>query len=158
MEHHIELQPETKPICAQPHRAAANKRAVTQAEIDRMLRLGVIERSHSPWASLVMFAPKKNGTLRFCVDYRRLNSVTVRDTYSIPKMDECIDSLGNAKVFTTLYCNKGYWQMPLAKDSRELTAFTCHAGLYRFLHMVFGLTNAPETIQRVMEILLSQFK
>lgn len=90
-EHHIELQSGTKPICSQTYREGPKQHAVSQAEIDRMLEMGVIERAQSPWASPVVFAPKKDGTLRFCTDYRRLNSVTIRDTYPTPKMDECMD-------------------------------------------------------------------
>jgi hypothetical protein len=74
--------------------------------------------------------PKPDGSLRFCVDYRRLNAITVPETYPLPRMDECIDSLGEAVVFTTLDYNSGYWQIPVDPADREKTAFTSHFGVY----------------------------
>ncbi|CAN8075729.1 unnamed protein product, partial [Agarophyton chilense] len=123
-----------------------------------MLRAGVIEPAQLPWASPVVLALKADGTWRFCVDYRRLNAVTVRDTYPIPRMDECIDSLGDATVFTALDSNCGYWQVPVREEDRDKTAFLCHSGSYRFKRMPFGLTNAPATFQRATDILMSRFK
>jgi hypothetical protein len=78
-----------------------------------MLKAEVIEPATSEWASKIVFVAKPDGSTRFCVDYRRLNAVTVRDSYPLPRMDECIDSLGDAKIFTTLYFSSGYWQIPL---------------------------------------------
>ena len=123
-----------------------------------MLRDGVIEPSNSEWASPVVLVPKKDGQLRFCVDYRRLNAVTVRDSYPIPRMDEYIDSLGESTVFTTLDCNSGYWQIPVAPRDREKTTFVCHSGLYQYRRMPFGLTNAPATFQRTLDIILAPYK
>ncbi len=93
--------------------------------------------------------------LRFCVDYRKLNAITISDTYPIPCMDECIDSLGSAKIFSTLDCNSGYWQIPIAEKDRDKTAFVCHSGLYCFRRMPFGLTNAPAPFLPTLDILLS---
>eukprot|EP00171_Calliarthron_tuberculosum_P023710 IDg23710t1 len=73
-------------------------------------------------------APKKDGSLRFCIDYRRLNAVTKRDSYPLPRMDDCIDSLGTANIFTTLDANWGYWQLALRKEDQEKTAFCSHEG------------------------------
>jgi hypothetical protein len=89
------------------------------------------------------------------VDYRKLNAITVRDSYLLPRMDECIDSLGDAKIFTTLDCNSGYLQIPVRPEDREKTLFTSHEGLYWFLQMPFGLRNAPATFQRFVDITLS---
>jgi hypothetical protein len=86
---------------------------------------------------------------------RKLNAITVRDSYPLPRMDECIDSLGDAKMFTTLDCNSGYWQITVRPEDREKTTFTFHEGLYRFLIMPFGLRNAPATFQRFADITLS---
>ena len=133
-------------------------RKAEQDEVDRMLRAGVIEPAQSEWASPVVLVPKPDGSLRFCIDYRRVNAITVRDTYPLPRMDECIDSLGDASVFTTLDCNSGYWQIPVAPQDRDKTTFTCHAGTYRYRRMPLGLTNAPATFQRTLDIVLSSFK
>ena len=118
-----------------------------------MLKQGVIELSTSEWAAPVVFAPKKDGSLRFCIDYRRLNALTIRDSYPIPRMDECIDSLGDATVFSTLDANAGYWHIPLHAEDKQKTAFTTHQGLYQFTRMPFGLTNAPVTFQRALDII-----
>ena len=120
-----------------------------------MLKAGVIEPTASEWASPVVLVPKPDGSMRFCIDYRRLNALTVRDSYPLPRMEECIDSLGDATIFSTLDCNSGYWQIPVHPDDRAKTTFTSHEGLYRFLRMPFGLRNAPATFQRFVDITLA---
>jgi Reverse transcriptase (RNA-dependent DNA polymerase) len=117
-----------------------------------MLKAEVIEPATSEWASPVVFVPKPDGSMRFCIDYRRLNAVTVRDSYPLPRMDECIDSLGDASVFSTLDCNSGYWQIPVDLLDKEKTTCTSHEGLYRFRRMHFGMKNAPATFQRFVDI------
>ena len=154
--HFIDLRPDSRPIAVPPYRAGPKTRELEQAEVDRQLRDGVIEPAQSEWASPVVFAPKADGTLRFCVDYRRLNLATMKDSYPIPRMDECIDSLGDAEIFSTLDCNAGYWQIPIRVSDRDKTTFICHAGTYRYTRMSFGLTNAPATFQRALDILLAQ--
>jgi hypothetical protein len=99
--------------------------------------------------------PKPDGSLRFCVDYRKLNAITVSDTYPLPRINECIDSLGEAAIFTTLDCNSGYWQIPVEPADRDKTTFTSHYGIYRFIRLPFGLRNAPGTFQRAVDIILS---
>jgi len=95
-----------------------------------MLKLQIIEPIHSAWASPVVIVPKKNGKARFCVDYRRLNNITKKDAYPLPRTEDCLDSLGDAKVFTSLDCTVGYWQVPLRPADREKTAFATHSGIY----------------------------
>ena len=153
--HRIDLIPGQKPVHCQPYRAGPTARAVESAEIERMLKAEVIEPATSEWASPIVLVAKPDGSTRFCVDYRRLNAITVRDSYPLPRMDECIDSLGDAKIFTTLDCNSGYWQIPVRPEDREKTTFTSHEGLYWFLRMPFGLRNAPATFQRFVDITLS---
>ena len=153
--HRIELKHDAKPVFAQPRRAGPAAREAETAEVKKMLELKVIEPASTEWASPIVLAPKPDGSWRFCVDYRRLNDITVRDSYPLPRMDECLDSLGEAQYFTTLDANNGYWQIPVAKEDRDKTTFTCHAGTYRFLRMPFGLCNAPATFQRAMDILLA---
>ncbi len=103
----------------------------------------------------MVIVPKRDGSARFCVDYRKLNASTIRDAYPIPRMDDCIDSLGEAKIFTTLDCNSGYWQIPIEESDRHKTAFVSHMGSYHFARMPSGLTDAPASFQRAVEILLS---
>jgi hypothetical protein len=104
----IDLTPGARPVHAHPYLAGPQAREVEREEIERMLNQGVIEPTTSEWASPIVLVPKSDGSYRFCVDYRRLNAITIPDTYPLPRMDECIDSLGDAAVFTTLDCNSGY--------------------------------------------------
>jgi len=120
-----------------------------------MLESKVVRPRTSEWASPVVVVPKKDESPRFCVDFRRLNAVTKKDSYPIPRMEDCIDSLGDARVFSTLDCNAGYWQIPMALENIDKTAFTCHIRTYEYLRMVFGLTNAFATFQRALDIILS---
>ena len=120
-----------------------------------MLNAGVIEPASTELASPVVLVPKKDGSIRFCVDYRRLNAKTAADSYPLPGIDECIDSFGDAAVFTTLDSNSGYWQIPVAPEDCDKTAFTTHMGTFRHLRMPFGLKGAPATFQRALDIILS---
>ena len=98
---------------------------------------------------------KKDGSHRFCVDYRHLNSVTKSDTYPLPRIDDLLDQLGECRYFSTLDLASGYWKIRVAPESREKTAFTTPQGLYEFLVMPFGLTNAPAAFQRLMQRVLA---
>ena len=120
-----------------------------------MLRLGVTAPSSSPWASPVVLAQKKDGSLRFCVDYRRLNTVTRKDAYVLPRIDDTLDALSSSKWFSTLDLASGYWQMEVAPEDKEKTAFCTQEGLFEFQTMPFGLRNAPATFQRLMDFVLA---
>ena len=154
-EHRIEVEPGTKPIRSLPYRQGPATRKMTHEQIQEQLEAGVIEPCTTEWASPVVFAPKKDGTMRFCVDYRRLNLKTLSDAYPLPRMDDCIDSLGDSAVFSTLDCNSGYWQIPMADEDKDKTAFVTHLGTFRYKRMPFGLKNAPATFQRALDIILS---
>ena len=137
--HRIELVPETRPIAQAPYRAGPKAREIEAAEVQKMLEAGVIEPAQSEWASPVLLVPKPDGSMRFCVDCRRLNAVTVKDTYPLPRMDECLDSLGNTKVFSALDAISGYWQIPIPESDRDKTVSSCHSGLHRFQECLSGL-------------------
>ena len=145
----------TSPIRQAPRRVSPHLFGTVTAELDKMLDAGVIQPSSSPWASPVVLVSKKGGGIRFCIDYRKLNAVTVRDAHPIPRIDDTLDCLAGAKVFSTLDLKSGYWQIPMAEEDKSKTAFTTRAGLYEFNVMPFGLTNAPATFQRLMHMVLA---
>jgi len=156
--HRIEVTPGARPRRAQPYRASHASRDIFAKEVQRQRDLGVIEPSSAEWAFPVVLVPKPDGTVRFCVDNLRLNEVTVRDVYPLPRMDDCIDFLGDAKVFSTLDCNSGYWQIPVADEDRDKTTFVCHEGAYRYIRIPFGLSSAPATFQRAIDMILGGLK
>jgi Reverse transcriptase (RNA-dependent DNA polymerase) len=153
--HLIQLTLGAKPACLQPYCAGANAREAESAEIQRMLKAGFIEPNTSEWARPVVLVTKPGGSMRFCIDYRRLNVVTVSDSYPLPRMDECIESLGDDSVFSTLDCNSGYCQIPVDPLDKEKTIYTSHEGFYGFRRMPFGLKNGPATFQRFVDITLA---
>ena len=122
--------------------------------VEDMTRRGVIKPTRSPWASPVVLVSKKDGGVRFCVDYRKLNNVTKLDVYPLPRIDDHLDALTGSKYFSTLDLSAGFWQVRMAPNSAEKTAFVTHNGSYEFVVMPFGLTNAPATFQRLMETVL----
>jgi Reverse transcriptase (RNA-dependent DNA polymerase)/RNase H-like domain found in reverse transcriptase len=146
------------PTRQQPYRAGPRARESERIEVERMLAMDVIEPSISEWAAPVVLVPKPDGSLRFCIDYRKFNSITERDVYPLPRMDDCLDSLGEEQVFSTLYANAGYWQVKVAEKDLDKTSFICHAGTYQFKRMPFGLVNAPSTFQRSMDVIISSVK
>ena len=143
------------PVRLPPYRTPMMHREVISQMVQEMQDKGIIQPSASPWASPVVLVPKKDGSLRFCVDYRQLNALTMKDVYPLPRIDDILDTLGSAKYFTTLDLASGYWQVKLDDDARPKTAFTTHQGLFEFIRMPFGLCNAPATFQRAMQTVLS---
>ncbi|CAI2192501.1 19107_t:CDS:2, partial [Funneliformis geosporum] len=119
-------------------------------EVDRMLKHNLIQRSESPWVSLVILVRKKNGKLQFCIDYRKLNSVTQRDGHPLPRIDKLLNMFEKAKYFSTLDLASGYWQVAMDPNDQAKIAFITSQELYEFKVMPFGLTNAPATFQRLM--------
>ena len=119
-----------------------------------MLQTGLTQPSDSPWSAPVVLVRKKDGSTRFCVDYRRLNSVTRKDSYPIPRIDDALDALSGAKYFSTLDLRSGYHKVEMDKTSRQHTAFITSSDLYEFNVLHFGLCNAPSTFQRLMNQVL----
>ncbi|BES97074.1 Hypothetical protein NTJ_09888 [Nesidiocoris tenuis] len=118
-----------------------------------MVEQDVIEPSKSPWASPVVLIPKKDGSTRFCIDFRKVNRITKKYSYTLPFfIQELLDTLGGSQWFCTIDLKSGYWQIALKEEDREKTAFSLYRkGLWQFKVMPFGLTNAPATFQRLME-------
>ena len=153
VQHHIDTGNEP-PIRLRPYRVAHTQRDKIASHVQDMLDRNIIQPSVSPWAAPVVLVRKNDGQDRFCVDYRRLNQITKKDSYPLPRIDDTLDALSGVKFFSTLDLLSGYWQLEMDPSSREKTAFTTHCGLFEFLVMPFGLTNAPSTVQRVMECVL----
>jgi len=115
-----------------------------------MLEKRIIRESTSPWTLPVVIVPKKDGSTRFCVDYQKLNAVTKKDSHSLPRIDDLLDSFKDATCFTTLDLASGYWQIEIDPQDREKTAFITDYSIYEFNIMPFRLTNAPATFQRTI--------
>ncbi|KAL6417479.1 hypothetical protein ACFW04_012707 [Cataglyphis niger] len=149
--HQIRLKPGS-PIKQRYRPRNPAMQTVINAEVDRMLEAGIIEPSASAWSSPVVLAKKKDGTYRFCIDYRKLNQASEKDAYPLPHIITTLDKLRGARYLSTLDLKEGYWQVPLDMESRPATAFTIPGrGLLQFRVMPFGLHSAPATFQRLLE-------
>ena len=153
VKHHIHTGNST-PIKQRPRREPLGMKNVVKEELDKMTKQGVIEPSSSAWASPIVLVKKKDGSIRFCVDYRKLNSITTKDAYSLPRIEDNLDALKGAKFFSTLDLISGYWQVEMAPEDKEKTAFCTKYGLFQFKVMPYGLSNAPGTFERLMETVL----
>jgi len=157
IQHDIRLV-DYKPFKARAYRIPAMQTEIVEKHVKEMLAMGVIKTSASPYASPIVLVKKADDSIRFCVDYRKLNSVTVKDSYPMPLIEERIDSIFGSQIFSGLDLTSGYWQFALTASATELTAFICHLGLFEFLRMPFGLCNAGATFQRAMEEVLRGLK
>ncbi|GFU72562.1 transposon Tf2-9 polyprotein [Trichonephila clavipes] len=138
------------PVAVPPYRMNPSKKEILKQEIDRLLSEGIIEECESPYASPVVLIPKPNGTFRLCIDYRKLNEITVADTYPLPRMDDLLHQAKLTPFMSTLDLRAGYHQVKVHVEDQDKTAFVCPFGTYRFLRMPYGLRNAPATFQRLM--------
>lgn len=155
--HQIKLKPDVQLIRMAPRRVSPTIASEMRKQVHEMLEQGVIAESQSPWAAPVTLVRKKDQTYRFCVDYRALNKVTVSDAFPMPHIDTILDGLRGATVFSSLDCASGYWQLPVDKESQQMTAFCTPDGLYECLKMPFGLKTAPASFSRSMNGILAPF-
>ena len=146
---------DTKPIKMRPYRTPLKNREVIDKALEEMLEAKVIRRSNSPWSFPVVIVDKKDGSKRFCVDFRKLNQVTKKNSFPLPLIDDILALLGRAKFFSSLDLKSGYWQVLMDDLDKEKTAFACHRGLFEFNVMPFGLSNAPAVFQELMSVVLN---
>jgi hypothetical protein len=149
-EMHIDIDSGARPVNIRQYRLTPKERDALLSKTEEFIKRGWIEPSTSGWNSPVLFVPKPNGSLRFCVDYRLLNRVTHKDAHQTPLISEVLDGLQGAKVFTALDLCSGFYQIPLAKGTRPCTAFSTPSGLYQWCVMPMGLCNSPAVFQRAM--------
>ena len=156
--HKIVLKdPDTPPLKEHFCRIPPPQLDEVREHLKLMLDAGMIQPSNSPWCNAVVLVRKKDGLLRFCIDFRKLNSLTVRDSYPLPRICETLESLAGAAHFSTFGMNSGFWQVPMDEESKQYTAFTLGSmGLYECESMPFGLSNALPTFQRLMQNCLGE--
>src|SRR5215208_2719959 len=144
----IKINKNVEPISQLPYTIKdPEKKKFLKEEISRMLKEGIIRKSMSPWSSPVVLVEKKDGTLRFCVDYRKVNKITKRDSHPLPRIDDLLEQYRGAKYFTTADLLSGFWQVEMLEEDKEITAFITNSGLFEFNIMPFGLKNAPALFQ-----------
>ncbi|MCG8045657.1 MAG: reverse transcriptase domain-containing protein, partial [Candidatus Thiodiazotropha endolucinida] len=156
VEHTIKTIPDCKPVKLRPYRIPIAKRDFAENEIKAMAEKGLIEPSYSAWSAPAVLVPKRDGTTRFCVDYRRLNQVTIPDSHPLPRIDDTLDALGGSNWFSTLDLKSGFHQVSIAEEDRPKTAFSIPgSGLWQWRVLPFGLINSPSVFERLMERVFS---
>lgn len=149
-DHTIPLKENVVPFTLRPYKYSVIQKDMVDKLVSELLDQGIIRHSNSPYASPTVLVRKKNGSWRLCVDYRRLNSNTVKDRFPIPLIEDLMDELGGSTIFSKLDLRSGYHQVRMAQGEEHKTAFKTHTGHFEYLVMPFGLTNAPATFQALM--------
>ena len=157
--HSIYLKPGTTPIKQRPYPTSPATEKLIQKEIDDMLEKGHIEESESPWSSPIVLVDKKTGDKRLCIDFRKVNDVTIKNAYPAPSISNILNQLKDSYYISTIDLKSGFWQILLDDASKPITAFSVPGkGLYQFRKMPFGITNAPGSFQQLMDIVLRPVK
>ncbi|CAL1409480.1 unnamed protein product [Linum trigynum] len=157
VEFDIEVVPGTAPISIPPYRMAQVELKELKKQLVELLEMGFIRPSVSPWGAPVLFVKKKDGSMRLCIDYRKLNKATIKNRYPLPRIDDLFDQLQGAMVFSKIDLRSGYHQLRVADGSVPKTAFRTRYGHYEFLVMPFGLTNAPAAFMALMNRVLHEY-
>ncbi|GFS87277.1 retrovirus-related Pol polyprotein from transposon 412 [Trichonephila clavipes] len=137
-----------EPIFHKPRRLPFAERDIVDAQVDKWVKSAIVEPCSSPYASQVVVVKKKDGKSRVCIDYRRLNRKLIKDNYPVSLIDDILDCLQNAKIFTTLDLKNGFFHVVVNERSRKFTSFVTHNGQYQFRRMPFGLSTCPSTFMR----------
>ena len=157
VEHTIDTG-DARPFRIPVRRLGPVEREIAEEQVANLLKDGKIVPSHSPWASPLVLVKKKDGSPRLCCDYRKLNNVTVKDSYPLPRIDDILMSLGGCEYLSSMDLASGYYQVAIAKEDQPKTAIATYSGLYQWVVMPFGLTNAPATFERLMDYVLGPIK
>ncbi|XP_068248780.1 uncharacterized protein [Palaemon carinicauda] len=158
IQHDIVIESGVTPIRQTYYRMVGKKLDSLKQEVQYLLDNDLAEPSTSPWASPCLLVTKPNNQLRLCTDYRKLNKVTVKDSFPLPRINDILDSIGNKKILTRIDLMKGYYQVPLTQSAKEISSFITPFGLFSYKVMPFGLTNAPATFQRMMSEVIRNMK
>ena len=158
LQREVTLEDGARPVRQHPYRLSPHKREVMRKEVEYLIANGLAVPSNSPWASPCLLVPKADGKMRLCTDYRKLNAVTQADPYPLPRINDTMDAVANMKYLTKIDLLKGFYQVPLSREARRVSAFVTPDGLYEYTVMPFGMRNSGSTFQRLANHLVSGFR